>query len=353
MLTKNRYSIKDMILWTRGETFIFFLIALIPTILFHLAGQKWIQLPWLPIALVGTAVAFLIGFRNNITYGRIWEARKIWGGIVNSSRSWTMMVRDMLSNDHTDQPVSDEELKGLKTTIVHRHIAWFTALRHAMRQSRPWEGFLQSKTNREWSKMMHIPEFENKLEDDLKPLLSEKERIYVLGKTNKPTTILSLQSKHIKELKGRGLIWEFSFLNLEELLKDLYDLQGKTERIKNFPYPRQYATLNSLFVWTFILLLPFGVIPEFARIGESLIEAFPIIGDYFVWLSIPFIVIVSWIFHTMERIGRVGENPYEGSANDVPISTISRGIEIDLREMLDEDKETIPEPLQSVYNVQM
>ena len=154
-------------------------------------------------------------------------------------------------------------------------------------------------------------------------------------------------------MKERGLLWEFSFLELENVLEELFTLQGKSERIKNFPYPRQYATLGYLFVWMFIVLLPFGVIPEFSKIGERLADTFPVIGPYFVWGAIPFIVIVSWIFHTMQRIGTVGENPFEGSANDVPISTIARGIEIDLRQMMDEDQEAIPKPFPVVYHVQM
>ena len=80
---------------------------------------------------------------------------------------------------------------------------------------------------------------------------------------------------------------------------------------------------------------------------------YPIIGKNFVWFSVPFSVIVSWVFHTMEKIGRTGENPFEGTANDVPITTISRAIEIDLREMLDEDSDTIPEPIEAQYDTEM
>jgi putative membrane protein len=87
--------------------------------------------------------------------------------------------------------------------------------------------------------------------------------------------------------------------------------------------------------------------------GTALSDSFPLIGDYFVWAAIPFAVIVSWVFHTMQRIGTVGENPFEGSANDVPISTIARGIEIDLREMLGESPEQIPQPLPTLHYVQM
>jgi putative membrane protein len=353
MLTKKKYSIKDMVFWTRWETMVFFIIALIPTVLYELAGLKWLHLPWTPIALIGTAVAFLISFQSNAAYDRIWEARKIWGGIVNSSRSWTMMVKDMITNEHAQQIATEKELYEQKKKLVHRHIAWLSAMRHAMRKVKPWEVFMESKTNKEWSEMYHVPERENKLEDDIKPILSQEEYQYVLQKTNKAAALLSLQSKHLRDLKEKGYVWEFSFLELESILVELFNLQGKSERIKNFPYPRQFATLGYDFVWIFILLLPFAVVPEFSRIGANLSANKSLVGDYFVWASIPFIVIVSWVFHTMQRIGTVGENPFEGSANDVPISTIARGIEIDIREMIDEGKENIPDPLKAVYNVQM
>ena len=106
-------------------------------------------------------------------------------------------------------------------------------------------------------------------------------------------------------------------------------------------------------MWVFLLMLPFGIIPEFENIGQKISTQFPLIGEYFIWLAVPFCASVSWVFHTMERIGRVGENPFEGSANDVPISTISRGIEIDLREMMAEDKSSIPSPLAEKHHVQM
>ena len=151
-----------------------------------------------------------------------------------------------------------------------------------------------------------------------------------MSKNNKATAILYLQSHHLKELKEKGLIWEFSFLELEGYSSRIIYLQGQSERIKNFPYPRHFATLNHFFMWIFVLLLPLSLVPQFAEIGAGILDKSPLIGKYFIWLSIPFYVIVAWIFHTMERIGRTGENPFEGTANDVPISTIARGIEIDL-----------------------
>ena len=95
-------------------------------------------------------------------------------------------------------------------------------------------------------------------------------------------------------------------------------------------------------MWIFVLLLPLALVPQFAEIGAEFIDESPLIGKFFVWLTIPFYVIVAWVFHTMERIGRTGENPFEGTANDVPISAIARGIEIDLRQNLGESLEDIP-----------
>ena len=105
-------------------------------------------------------------------------------------------------------------------------------------------------------------------------------------------------------------------------------------------------------MWIFVLLLPLALVPQFGEIGNEIAEVHPLIGNIFVWLSVPFYIIVAWIFHTMERIGRTGENPFEGTANDVPISTIARGIEIDLRQNLGEEKEAIPSQFPMKHHVQ-
>ena len=153
-------------------------------------------------------------------------------------------------------------------------------------------------------------------------------------------------------MKEKGVIWEFSFLELEGVLQELFNHQGKSERIKNFPYPRQFATLNHFFMWIFVLLLPLALVPQFQEIGNEVITNSPIFGKLFVWFSIPFYIIVAWVFHTMERIGRTGENPFEGTANDVPISTIARGIEIDLRQNLGEADADIPKQFEVKFNTQ-
>ncbi|MEM9191786.1 MAG: bestrophin family ion channel [Myxococcota bacterium] len=353
MLTKPRYSPLDVLMWTRWDLLLFLVYSAGLVAAFDLAGFDFLQLPWAPVAVAGTAVAFIIGFQNNAAYGRIWEARKIWGGVVNESRSWAMKVTDMVSNKHAEVPASEDELAEERRILVYRHVAWLTALRYGMRQGRPWENTQQQRTNREWARRIYVPEVESTLEEDLKGYLSEEERAHVLSKGNKATAILFLQSKHIRELMEKGFIWEFAFLQLENLLQELFTLQGKSERIKNFPYPRQYATLSYQFVYIFAFLLPFAAIPEFAATGKELGETWAYADRIFVWLAVPFCAVISWIFHTMERIGRVGENPFEGTVNDVPISTISRGIEIDIRQMLGEEKDEIPKPFPERYHIQM
>jgi len=353
MYTKKVYKLKDMAKWTRFETLLFFVIISVFVGLYYFLNLEWLRIPWSPIALIGTAVAFVIGFQNNAAYGRIWEARQIWGGIVNTSRSFGMFVQDMVNNEYATEKLSSEKLQNEIKTLTHRHIAWMTALRHAMREAKPWETVMHEKTNKEWNKMVQPPEWNSDLIDDLKPYLSEEDLAYVLSKNNKQTAILYLQSHHLKVLKQKGVIWEFSFLELENVLQEMFTLQGKSERIKNFPYPRQFATLNHYFMWIFVLLLPLAIVPQFAEIAREISLTQPIISSFFVSLSIPFYVVVSWVFHTMERIGRTGENPFEGSANDVPISTIARGIEIDLRQNLGEDLEDIPKPFPVIYDTQM
>ena len=353
MLTKKRYSVKDMVLWTRGETLIYLCYAGVITVLYKFLGFTFLTVPWTPVALIGTAVAFLVGFQNNSAYGRIWEARMIWGAIVNTSRTWGMKVQDMVTNEYCKQPISELELRNHKKTLVYRHIAWMTALRYAMRQRKSWETQHNAITNQEWRDMIHIPEEVSTLEDNLLIYLSDEERKHVLSKGNKQTAILYLQSKHIRELKEKGLIWDFAFLELENVLESLFTHQGKSERIKNFPYPRQYASLGLYLTRVFTILIPFGLIPEFAELGKTTVGDFYLIGEYFIWIAVPFCAVVSWAFHTMERLARTGENPFEGGPNDVPISTIARGIEIDLLQMLDENPEDIPSQFPEEQNVQM
>ncbi|MFY0598121.1 MAG: hypothetical protein JXR03_00520 [Cyclobacteriaceae bacterium] len=350
MYTRRTYKAIELAMWTRFDTLKFFSIILVWVSIYYFLDLEWLKIPWTPIALIGTAVAFIIGFQNNAAYDRIWEARKIWGGIVNTSRTFGMFIQDMLTNEYADSKKSEQAIQEEVKTLTYRHIAWMTALRHAMRSPKQWETTVNQKTNQEWA--ISPPEKKSNLDDDLKPYLSKEDADSILSKDNKQTALLYQQSHHLRRLKESGMIWEFSFLELEGLLQELFSLQGKSERIKNFPYPRQFATLNHYFMWILLLLLPVAMVPQFAEIGRGISANYPQLGDLFIWISVPIYTAIGWIFHTMERIGRTGENPFEGTSNDVPISTIARGIEIDLRQNLGEAKEDIPAQFPADYNVQ-
>ena len=353
MYTKRIYSPGALLLWTRHDLLRFVLIATMPVVVYSLLGQRWLQLPWLPIALVGTAVAFILAFQNNASYDRTWEARKIWGGIVNASRSWAFMARDFVTNEFAGESASDEELAAIRRRLVIRQAAWMTALRHGLRQARPWESLQRClRTDREWTERIAVQERRVGLSEELEGYLSEALQAEALARANPAAQVLSIQSRELGELKARGLIDNFRHIELERMLVTFCELQGKCERIKNFPYPRQYATLNAVFVWIFICLLPLGLVAEFDSVGRELEAAYPTVGRFFVWMSVPLSVTVMWVFHTIGRIGQVSENPFEGSPNDVPITTMARAIEIDMREILGEDAASIPTPVEARFAVQ-
>ncbi|MDG1475960.1 MAG: bestrophin family ion channel, partial [Vicingaceae bacterium] len=245
MYILRRFSLKQFINWTRKELIFFICLSTGFTVLFEVFNIKWLQVPFTPVSLVGTAVAFLIGFQNNAAYDRIWEARKIWGGIVNSSRTLIITVRDSFYlHNSSDQKDESEAIK----IITNRHVAWLTALRYAMRAKKVWEiTYDYKKTRFEYD----IPEFDTTLEDELKPYLSKDEFEYVMQNDNKPNAIIGLQSKHLRKLTDEKKIWDFTFLKLQDILEELTALQGKSERIKNFPYPKQYGSIGYHFVHIF------------------------------------------------------------------------------------------------------
>lgn len=368
MYVQRKYPFKGMIAWTRRDLYKFIVIGVVPVFMFKGLGFYWLHLPWLPIGVVGTAVAFIVSFKNNASYDRLWEARKIYGGMVNASRSFALMVNDFITNEHAKEPLKEEELFRIRKQMIMRHVAWMTSLRHALRQHKPWEFSKLDKSDQEYLSRLEIREFKYTLEEELKGYVSQEEMDEILSKKNKQGACLNLQSRHMQQLKKAGLIEDFRHMEMQAMMTEFFTLQGKVERIKNFPYPRQFATLNYFFVWIFILLLPLAMMHEFEKIGfevvdsihaHMLVHSSPIhqvvefVGKYFIWFTVPFTVIVSWIFHTMERIGENTENPFEGNSNDVPITTMSRGIEIDIREMIGDDPANIPPPIKEQFDIQM
>jgi len=338
MQAGRRYSLRQTLYWGKKYIIIFIIADAIPVLLYHFLELSWLSIPWQPISLIGIAVAFYLGFKNNSSYERLWEARKIWGGIVNASRSFTVMARDFIHNEGSNVVLKDAELNIIRKRLVYRHIAWLHALSIELRKVMNWEH--QGGRDR-WFRKEFDMEYDPKKLEKLKDYLSEEDYAYVMQKGNKPSHLLSLQTKDLMEQRINGPLEHFRHLEMQNMITELYTLQGQSERIKNFPFPRQYATVNYFFVVLFIILLPFGMLNVFVNQPVG----------WLVWLSIPFSVIGSWVFWTMEMIGDYSENPFEGLYNDVPIASMATGIEIDIRQMLDE--EDLPEPMKPETEYQM
>ncbi|NOQ75816.1 MAG: hypothetical protein GQ574_27675 [Crocinitomix sp.] len=331
-----------MIKWTSKDILFYFIISAYPVCLYYFLGWNWLAIPTLPITLIGTIVAFNLGFKNNNAYDRLWEARKIWGGIVNSSRSWGIGSIDFVTNHFRETGLDEKEIKAIHKRLIYRHIAWLTALRYQLRSEKPWEHHQHKDQIKFRERFQMTAEHREDLAEEITPFLSAEEKKDTLSRSNPAAHIIKLQSTDLKELHAEHLLDNFRHIEMTKLLNEFYTLQGKSERIKNFPLPRQYATMSYYFVMLFITVLPFGMLSVFSEYAAS-------INPNFIWVTIPACVIVSWVFFTLEKIGDYSENPFEGTPNDVPITSMSRGIEINLRDMLDEPN--LPQPIAAMHNI--
>ncbi len=290
-----------------------------------------IAIPFQPLSVMGIAVAFYIGFKNNSSYDRFWEGRKIWGGIVNYSRTWGNLVLSFITDQFVD--TDEENLKAIHKKLIYRHIAWLNALRFQLRQPSSFS-LKHPKTVRS----ILGNEDQNKWDNEVGVFLDSEEYQYLIDRRNTATHIIRTQGESLKELMAEGYIEDFRHMKMMSCLEEFYNLQGKCERIKNTPFPRQYAFFSKVFTWLFILLLPFGMVGEFAKMGHD-----------FLWLTIPFCVLISWMFITMEIVGDNSEDPFESFINDVPMTALCRVIEIDLREMLGETE--LPEKIKPLNDI--
>jgi len=313
--------------------------------IFEFFHFEWLKFSWLPISLIGTAVAFYVGFKNNQAYDRLWEARKIWGGIVNSSRSWGTMVKSLINNQFRDSDLSEQQLQAIHKRLIYTHIGWLYTLRNQLLIPTQWEhvsqGNKQAERAAKRKEQLGVGLTKDEVtEDCLKMFLPEEKFEQLINFKNTATQIINLQSQELASLRADDTIDDFRHMELQSLITEFYTLQGKAERIKKFPLPRQYGHMSGIFIGIFIFLLPWGMVNEFHELS-----------NYGAWVSIPFSVIVGWVFVMMELVGDYSENPFEGLSNDIPMLSLCRTIEIDLREMLGETD--IPPGIQPTNGILM
>ena len=339
MYVRRNFDIKGMISFTGFHVIWLTAYSIIAVYLYDGLGFTFLALPWLPMSLIGVAVAFYVGFKNDASYERLWEARKIWGAIVNDSRSFATTSKNLIEGG------LDDENQGVIKELIHRHIAWLYTLRFQLLKPAAWEHsqakFIVGMATKRRLKTFGIGLYDVEAHDKtLSKLLDNKEVEALHNYTNMATQLLDKQTKTLKELNNADRLNNFRHMSMQNLISDFYDHQGMCERIKSYPFPRQYASMSFIFIGIFILLLPFSLIPEFSQVGI-----------HSVWLSVPFTVLASWVFLMMELVGDYSENPFEGLGNDIPMLAICRTIEIDLREMIGE--EDIPNPIKPINNVLM
>lgn len=341
MLVRKSMSLKAIYLfaghhlsWLTGW------MTLVTVIYYFLDGNSF-NIPWLPLSVVGTAVAFYVGFKNNQAYDRLWEARRIWGAIVNSSRMWGSMVKAYVVNDK----ISEQELHQLKQQLIYRHIGWLYQLREQLLVPTPWEhvslNHMFGRFSKERREHYGIGAFQDQVNAvNMNKYVSPEEQNENATFGNAATHLLDKQAQELAQLNKQGSLSHFKQMELQKILNDFYESQGQAERIKRFPLPRQYGSLSFVFVCIFIFLLPFGIVGEFSKLGT-----------FGIWMSIPFGVLIGWVYVVMELIGDYSENPFEGLPNDVPMFSICRTIEIDLLQMLDE--KDVPPPVKPIHNILM
>ncbi len=265
---------------------------------FHL---EELHLPVGLLTLLGTTLGILLAFRTNASYQRWWEARIIWGQIVNDSRTWVRQLQEFV--EPGEDPVESSDV--VVRRMAHRQIAWCFALARTLRDQ-PWI-------------------------DNVQGMVSEEEKDQLSTIRNVPNALLSNQSIDLRKLRKREAIDPFQFVTLEQTLTRLTNSMGGCERIKNTPFPRTYRQWILFLVYCFVVLLPFALV-EMPAYG-------------LVMTSIP----IALGFLVVERIAVYLEDPFIHRAASTPMLALSRTIEINIRQMLGETE--TPPPLEPEHGV--
>ena len=263
-------------------------------------GHKWVDTPVAIPAMLGTVLSVLLAFRTAAAYDRWWEARKVWGGIVNDSRTFARQVLTLIDN-HGDTPSQQQR------ELVYRQIAWTYSLTRSLRGQDAVE--------------------------DVEQLLDAGEVDRLRVQQNVPNALLMTQGKHLREAYNGGSINAYFLASIEDTLRRLTDHMGKCERIKKTVFPMYYSYFLSRALFVFFLLLPSGLAP------------------FLGWLTVPIALIIEFMFSLVDLAGRVLQDPFENRPSDPPIMAISRTIDINLRQQLGES--TLPKPIVPVDGVLM
>ena len=249
-------------------------------------------LPEMPLtipAFIGTAISILLSFKLSQSYDRWWEARKIWGAIVNDSRSFVIQLQSLTSNGN------EEKIKKM----AFRQIAWCYSLGQSLRELNPT--------------------------DNLDGFISDEDLKEIKKHNNKPLALLQLNASDIKQLKETNQLDIFSQLQLDNTLVRLCDAQGKAERIKTTVFPVTYRLFLHAIIYLFVVTLAIAL-----RV-DGLFE-------------IPLLVAISSAFFLLEKTATHMQDPFENRPTDTAMTAITKTIEINIKQLLKETE--VPKPNQ-------
>lgn len=252
------------------------------------------MLPEMPLtipAFIGTAISILLSFKLNQSYDRWWEARKIWGAIVNDSRSLVIQLQTFTANGN------DPAIQK----IAHRQIAWCMALGQSLRGLNPME--------------------------NLENYISDEEFKEIQQHQNKPLALLQLHGNDIKNLRENNQLDLFAQIQLDSTLVRLCDAQGKAERIKSTVFPVTYSLFLHGIIYLFIITLSISL------------------NDVASYFELPLLLLISSAFLLLEKSATHMQDPFENKPTDTPVSAIARTIEINIKQLLKQSD--IPEVMQT------
>ncbi|MEO6175012.1 MAG: bestrophin family ion channel [Flavobacterium circumlabens] len=248
--------------------------ALVIGTLDHNTILREIAIP-LPItSIMGTIVGLLLAFRTAQSYDRWWEARKVWGEIVNDSRTLIRQVRQFM-------PESENDLKE----FAQRQVIWCFALSESLRK---------------------IP-FSHRVESYL-----EQHNIMA---NNVPAELLNRHADQLAMISKIFSINDNKQVQIDTTIARLNDAMGKCERIKNTVFPKSYSLLIHFLIYLLTSILPFGL------------------EDSFPALEIVLTLVISSMLIAVEKTAIIMQDPFENSPTDIPMTALCEVIENNIKEI--------------------
>lgn len=277
MLLNKKISVWYFIREIKSQILFIGIFAVAIGLLDMLPWFRKISLPLNIPALLGTAVSLLLAFRTSQSYERWWEARTVWGAIVNDSRSFVRLVIQFF-------PAEDH--KTIRE-FAERQIIWTYALGESLRK---------------------LP-----FSDKVQNYLNENQ----ISAVNVPNALLDAHSRQLKEI-GISKLTDFQQMQLNDMVTRLCDSMGKCERLKNTVFPRSYSVLVHTLIYVFAIILPFGL-DDSQLIIEMLIT-----------------FLIPIVFITIEKTSIMMQDPFENKPVDTPVTSLAQTIEINIRQMIGE-----------------